>query len=152
MKSYFWHKNSCDQEKMPDPTALFLLCNTHHCYNTCRYWNSEIERRKQIRKKPRLWLTLLLYFNWIILIYGIMYFAEVSFYLIYVTISTKTGLNRTSGRCHFSLPIEFCNNALTSHASATASSSSVCFFCGWFLRHVMMYTSARLASNGSGGC
>ena len=48
----------------------------------------------------------------------------------------KTVPNRTSGRWHFSLPMEFCNNILMSHASATSKSSSVCFSCGWFLGHV----------------
>ena len=52
---------------------------------------------------------------------------------IFVTRSMKTSPNHTSGKL---LPMEFSNNILTSHASATANSSSLCFLCGWFLGHV----------------
>ena len=73
----------------------------------------------------------------------------------FVTRSTKTGPNRTTGRCRFSLPIESCNNVLMNHASATANSTSVCFSCGGFLGHVLvgykwlwwLLTSRRLAVN-----
>ena len=64
----------------------------------------------------------------------------------------KTGPIRTSGRRHFSLPMEFCNNILTSNASATANSSSLCFSCGWFLGHVRhARVPGWLYINGSGG-
>ena len=53
-----------------------------------------------------------------------------------MTRSTKTSPNCTTARCHFSLPIESCNNVLTNHASSTANSSLVCFSCGWFLGHI----------------
>ena len=47
--------------------------------------------------------------------------------ITFVTRCMKTDLN---GRWHCSLPIKFCNNILTSHVSATANSSSLCFSCG----------------------
>ena len=54
--------------------------------------------------------------------------------LSYVTRSTKTVPNCTSGRWHFSLPIESCNNILMSHASTTVkvqrSTSPVAGFLG----------------------
>ena len=63
--------------------------------------------------------------------------------LQFVTRSMRTVPNHTSGRWHFSLPVKLCNNILTSHASATARSSLVCFSCSWFLGHVR---HARVAS------
>ena len=43
-----------------------------------RYWNPEMERKKQLGRKPRLWFALLKYFNWNYLNFGITFFVNVS--------------------------------------------------------------------------
>lgn len=42
-----------------------------------RHWYPEIEGRKLLEKKPRLWLVLCKYFKWIFVSYGILFLAEV---------------------------------------------------------------------------
>lgn len=43
-----------------------------------RYWDPEMEERKRMGQKPRLWFALLKYFKWTLVSYGILFLSEVS--------------------------------------------------------------------------